>query len=738
MILNHGIVAHSDDGTEIPQQAHGRGVAARQTQSIRHRRKTLFETQTESSIVSARGNERLIKMWFTLIGAAAVCLAILYLPGYLMARAFPFGRFAAVVLAPAFSVLAITLLGVAAYELVNPCPALGLAAALLAVGLIVYLIPKAWRSWKASATPELLSIPQDARIWRVAAVYIAAALAIALTVFLSAIDGPESFSRNDDTTVHLSIVRGFLDTGTFSTLHTSSFLDQGEVGGFYPAAWHVLVAVVASFFGDAVALSTNAVLVVFVVVTFPLAMCLLMWQLFGSNRTFLLSGALFSTAFGGFPWGFVVWGQLLPNMISFMMVPLALSAFIEALNIHRFQDKAKLLLASAICLCAVAIAQPNGAFTFGILAVLYVISRVFYEPGAQHAIINRKRVLVAVAIFAAACVLWGIMYLAPFMQSVVTYVRAASLTPFQAVVSGLLSMFSVRQGVQPFVSIMIVVGVVYTCRHRRHLWLTIAYAAVLAFYMICTTTEGPVKQILTGFWYTDYNRVGAMAALFAIPLAAVGFACCAEWLKRVLGNALGHRQASAERTSNYMAASVCILIVLFVVGQFLPVSVSYSGRQMHLGLVSIRTEVSSRYSWEETLTSEEDAFVKQVISTIPDHALVINVPADGSCWSYGVEGINTYYRRSSNSGSRSDAEEAKLIRTQLCNAAANEEVQKTLEGLDAHYVMLLDDPSSDNPTKTSLRYEEDSWKGIETITENTPGFKLILSEGDMRLYEIGC
>ena len=68
----------------------------------------------------------------------------------------------------------------------------------------------------------------------------------------------------------------------------------------------------------------------------------------------------------------------------------------------------------------------------------------------------------------------------------------------------------------------------------------------------------------------------------------------------------------------------------------------------------------------------------------------------------------------------------------------NDEVRQTLEDLDAHYVMLLDDPSSDNPTKTSLRYEEDSWKGIETITENTPGFKLILSEGDMRLYEIGC
>ena len=66
----------------------------------------------------------------------------------------------------------------------------------------------------------------------------------------------------------------------------------------------------------------------------------------------------------------------------------------------------------------------------------------------------------------------------------------------------------------------------------------------------------------------------------------------------------------------------------------------------------------------------------------------------------------------------------------------NEEVQQTLEDLDARYVMLLDDPSGDDPTKLALRYEEKNWTGIETITEDTPGFNLILSEGDMRLYEI--
>lgn len=726
-------------------------------------------------------------MVLTFIGAMTAYIAVLYLPGYLLARSFPFSRFASAALAPTFSVLGLTLFGVAAYELVNPCPAPALAGALIALGFAIYLISRVVRGAVAkpddspssadgdafselarrASIAELIPVPADAHIWKTAALYIGVALVITSIVFLGALDGFDSFSRNDDTTVHLSVARGFLDTGTFSTLHTSSFLNQGEVGSFYPAAWHVLVAVVASLFGNDVSLATNAAIAVFNIVVFPLAICLLIWRLFSKKRTIILSGALFSVAFSGFPWGYVVFGQLLPNMISFMMVPLALVAFMEALNAPRAGDKAKLMLAAVLGLCAVTIAQPNGAFTFGILAVLYAISRVFFEPGAQRAAVDAKRIAIAIAIFAAACMLWGAMYLAPFMQAVVNTTWSATLSPLEAIISGPLFMFTVRQGVQPFLSVMVLVGIVYTCRHRRHLWLSVAYLAALAFYVISVSTDGAVKQVLTGFWYTDYNRTGALAALFAIPLAAVGFASCVTWLKGLMEKRMDRRSertASASKgegsiaetpsrpaasdAAAYAAASTnascscasaiaaTIMTVLFVLCQFLPLSVGYGDRQIHLGLVNINQEISTRYSWDQTLTSEEDAFIEEVMEVIPEDAMVINVPADGSCWSYGVEGLNTFYRRSSNTGSRDDAQEAELIRTQLCNVTTNEEVQQTLEDLDARYVMLLDDPSGDNPTKLSLRYEEKNWTGIETITEDTPGFNLILSEGDMRLYEI--
>ncbi|MFR0868103.1 MAG: DUF6541 family protein [Adlercreutzia sp.] len=63
--------------------------------------------------------------------------------------------------------------------------------------------------------------------WKAAALYVAVAFAVVFVVFLLAIDGPESFSRNDDTTVHLAIVRGFL---TRHVLHVACefVLDQAS------------------------------------------------------------------------------------------------------------------------------------------------------------------------------------------------------------------------------------------------------------------------------------------------------------------------------------------------------------------------------------------------------------------------------------------------------------------------------------------------------------------------------
>ncbi len=282
-------------------------------------------------------------MWLMLALAVVVCVAVLYVPGYLFARSLFVSRFASVAIAPMISIFFLAVLGIVLFEVGVTCSGPVLLAIAVAIGAIALLVSKGIARAKApNASRELIAIDDVKGAWKAAALYVAVAFAVVFVVFLLAIDGPESFSRNDDTTVHLAIVRGFLDTGTFSTLHASSYLDQGVTSSFYPSAWHVVTAVVASFFGNAVTLAANASIIALTAVVFPLGMCLLFLKLFGEGKRVVWAGSLFVVAFCGFPWGFVVYGQLLSNMVSFMLIPLAFVVLVGAIEAKGLSGKVRL------------------------------------------------------------------------------------------------------------------------------------------------------------------------------------------------------------------------------------------------------------------------------------------------------------------------------------------------------------------------------------------------------------
>ena len=95
------------------------------------------------------------------------------------------------------------------------------------------------------------------------------------------------------------------------------------------------------------------------------------------------------------------------------------------------------------------------------------------------------------------------------------------------------------------------------------------------------------------------------------------------------------------------------------------------------------------------------------------------------------------FRRSATAGPSGSEPYATVLRTKLCDYTASDEVREAVEKTGARYVMLLDEKSYDDRTVVKLRYKEEDWVGIESITQDTPGFTLVLSEGDMRLYRIG-
>ncbi|MEF2827947.1 MAG: DUF6541 family protein [Eggerthellaceae bacterium] len=665
-------------------------------------------------------------MWLTF--ALAICLGVvvLYVPGYLVGRAVSLERFASVAAAPAFSVAALVILGVVLDAAHVRCDGWLLLLACAALCLLVYGVCCGLRGLRgADGRTHLTQNAVDSE-WVLVALYVGVAAAVSFVVFVHAMGDPVSFSRNDDTTVHLSVVRGFLDSGTFSTLNVTKYLDLGESGGYYPAAWHVVTAVVASLVGNQVTLATNAMIFVVCVFVLPIGLLFLLRQLFPDNKLALYAGSLCSVAFCGYPWGFVVFGQLLSNLLSFALIPGALGLLISSLNASG-PSKSGFAVAYACSMISVALAQPNGAFTLGIWSVAFAVSHLWSKRSDGYW--SGKRT--AIILCFIACAAWVLLFVAPPLQGVVTYSWKPTLSIPKAIVAGLLFMFTNREGVQPFLTVLVLLGIAKTLKDRRLRWLSVSYIAAFSFYVIDVATDGFVKQLLTGFWYTDYYRTGAMTALFAVPLAALGFA----WLVK-LGTGLLGKMRFGRQGSNDSCVVAMVLVVLLAVCQFAPVRFAFGKTDVRPGLMKIHAEVSSRYSWERGLTSEEDAFAKRVMS-LAGHDCVVNVPSDGSCWSYGVEGLNTLFRRSATAGPLGSEPYATVLRTKLCNYATSDEIREAVEKTGARYVMLLDDKSCDDRTVVKLRYKEEDWVGIESITQDTPGFTLVLSEGDMRLYRIG-
>lgn len=665
-------------------------------------------------------------MWLTFALAICIGVAVLYAPGYLVGRAVSLERFASVAVAPAFSVAALVILGVILNAAHVRCDGWMLLLACAVLCLLIYGVCLGFRSLRGCDGRTLSAHFSADTEWAFVALYVGIAAAVSLVVFVHAMGDPVSFSRNDDTTVHLSVVRGFLESGTFSTLNVTKYLDLGESGGYYPAAWHVITAVVASLVGNQVALATNAMIFVVCAFVLPIGLLFLFRQLFPDNKLALYVGSLFSVAFCGYPWGFVVFGQLLSNLLSFALIPGALGLLISGLSVSS-APKSGFVVAYVCSMISVALAQPNGAFTLGIWSVAFAVSYLWSKQ--SDGCWSGKRT--AIMLCFIACTAWILLFVAPPLQGVVTYSWKPTLSIPKAIVAGLLFMFTNREGVQPFLTVLVLLGVAKTLKDRRLQWLSVSYIAAFSFYVIDVATDGFMKQLLTGFWYTDYYRTGAMTALFAIPLVALGFA----WLVELGASLLGKMHLGHQGTRDSRAVAVA-LVLLLVVCQFAPVRFTFGETDVRPGLMKIHAEVSSRYSWEKGLTSEEDEFVKRVMS-IAGRGCVVNVPSDGSCWSYGVEGLNTLFRRSATAGPSGSEPYATVLRTQLCDYAVSDEARDAVEKTGARYAMLLDDKSCDDRTVVKLRYKEEDWVGIESITQDTPGFTLVLSEGDMRLYRIG-
>lgn len=689
--------------------------------------------------------------WCEFVLAVVWGVLFLFLPGALIARVLCRDRILSIACGPLVSIVLYCVVSVI-YEMSGVSmnwallffPALIIAAVMLVVSL---LLKKGKRSHDrhehdgGRSSRESVGSPAKwlSNEWTQLSIYVALGALFTWLVFLRVLPDPDAFTTGIDNLTHLGVIQSFLETGNWSFFGVNVYEGEGFMPptgtlehGFYPSAWHVIAAMIANAAGVSPTAAVNVCNVLFMAFAFPAGMLAFMRTLFPKNALVVCLGALACVGFPSMPWKLLSAGPVYPNMASLCLAPAAMSLFMQltGFDVPR-KRRIGLLLMFCIALVSVALTQTNTIFTMMVFLMPYCVHAIANWPYLERMRKPKVAKVVACSAFLALfAVMWVVLYKLPALASIVSFEWPA----YQGVLAALKRILTLSywlNGKQAVMALAVLVGFVWAFRKSETRWLSASYMIICILYIVSSTTDGSLKHLLTGFWYTDPMRISAIAALFAMPIAALGMATICRLVWKLIFRRESIRTSAYGKLITGGVLAAAFLVVLLIPNRFY---IGHPENPSPLGKESLGLSIDYGMGPETTYDLPEIEFVDKVKQIVGDDAIVINDPADGSVFAYGANGLNAYYRFYSDS---SGSESSDLIRLGLKDILTDEKVRSAVDELGAQYVLLLDQPCEDEEMTTLSPFTDRiTWKGIDGITDETPGFEVVMAEGDMRLYRV--
>ena len=652
----------------------------------------------------------------------------IFAPGYLLTKCLGYDNVKSIAIAPPVSCCILLTLGVVLHILNINAGIISMLLIPTAALLVIYSLIKHRYDSSNNEADQLL----------VLSLYVLIGILLVLLVLFKHQHGLDAFQPDNDNATHLAIIKNMASSKILSVLSTSAYFDTSvspdinTAGGFYPSIFHLLAALSILTSGVAVQAAENITAAVIIAMVYTSGCYALFRAIEPNNRNLIIAGVVGCLLIVGFPWRFIVWGPLYPNLLSLSLIPAALSVEIEICNEIK-ENKLDLsqVLLFLLTIIAVCGSHPNGLFTLGVLSVGLLSDTLFSKVRATK---KGKFIPVFATLGFLTCVtaIWTICFLLPSFQGVVNYKWPANQSLYKAVISLLFFGFT-RDSGDPILLILLCIGIAHAMRRKEFRWIVVSYLLTAFMFITAVSSDGVVKQYLCGFWYCDHNRIAACTSLAAMPLICIGIASVFSLLENTVSN--WHSIKTKGTPILKLSASVLIILVVcfpFFIDNYLGHPTTF---QDYTRLLDYKFDKKS----PSVYSSDEIDFVEKAEKLIKPETKVINIPFDGSCFAYDIQNLNIYYRDPHVSGAKStsETEHSWLYRKQLSNYLNCQQIRDALKNDHIEYVLMLDDgDSKDEPERFFIGYNENDWSGITSINENTPGFSLVLAKDDMKLYKI--
>ena len=686
-----------------------------------------------------------------------ILVAFMYVPGFLCLRALNLQSTLSVALAPVISACLYVVWGIVAYRVGVFATWSVIVVPVFLFSLVLFAVCL-FRKRRAVHERIAFGLHLD---WRLMLVVLVVNALVAC-IYLIGLDGANSFNQGYDAAHHLSQIAASISQGNFSTLDVD--IDDAGTGVFYPSVFHIMAALLVSCMGISTAMAANATVYFCLACVFPQLVYVMASRMFDGFEFAPFTTSLLTLAFVGCPWILLRYCPLWPNAIGMMFLPAALALFMSCFSVSRGERTLAFCL-TLVAFFTAAICHPNTVFTAGVFLLPYILMVLWHEGEGAELTLGTKQISlkyllpITFALFAAA--LWIFIHSLPYFEGIVSFMYYGWASAPEMILR-CLTQWMRHFSPQIPLAILVAIGAIAALRQKGLCWLVASYGLFFVLLTVCCSNDtNPLKSMLCGFWYNHDFRLMASFCFASLPLAGLGMATLTSWIcglaskrkaravkktGKALASALRATQDSKAKSTASASPkllfgksrrAVLVIACLFIITCF-PCYVNLQGQVEKLPLAEVASKLLGINSWDGDVTiyhSEECAFVDEAVALLDDDAEVMNFPYDGSCYAYGYNGLNTYFH--SNYVASEGGSDEWIVEHRLKDIARDPEVKEAAQNLGISYVILLDQGLDPKTATTKTReYNAEDWVGLNEITDDTPGFEVVLAEGDMRLYKI--
>jgi len=478
-----------------------------------------------------------------LVLALLLVLAAAYLPGYAVARMLKASPLLSLALAPA---LAAAIAGGGAVL----ASAVGLRWSLIPFLLVTALLAVAAAGLRRMGATLPATVLDGAlaprRAVPGAAVWLAAAVAVALVPIALQAGRPDAVLERWDTLYHLSALQHVRETGIASSLQVGAISNTQGDSTYYPAAFHALAALVPAV---PTATLLNAAVLALAVTPWILGTALLARTVLPAVPWAPFAAAIAATLVPATPLDLWIHLSPIPNLVGFAALPGALAAAAALWGALLPGTAMRPALAAVAAVgtagAGLGLTHPNVAVTA--LILLAVLTAVTSAPRW-----GRRPALIAVPVLAALPV--ALLSYTPLGAHVTGFSGGLEVSWWLAlgeVLLGLLTVWPMALGV--VIAVLWWPGLVTAMRTASHRWLAVAWVVTAVIYLDAAL-DSPLG--LSALYYRGQDRLAMPLVMLSAVLVVPGLQCWA----RLLGRRAAER--SAPRLPSAVTAVLVVVAVL--------------------------------------------------------------------------------------------------------------------------------------------------------------------------------